>query len=432
MKFKTNHTYTRYVAIAFSIVYVSIMFGTGTNNVYPYIIPFLMLFVISMDKKAVYGTAIMFFVINIIKCIMLITGGEFSERIEMVSVEAIITILVTAGAILGVQIVIKFLTATVGEISLESDKNKTVSEKIIDSAANIMDQMETAEKSFREIQESMDGMNRSMNEIYEGIANNTEAIAEQTTETRNIKDIIDSTHTKTDNILDITDRTKGMVDIGAANMEELTRQVEKAIDSGKSMRISAERMKQKSDEVRSITDLILSISGQTNLLALNASIEAARAGEAGKGFAVVADEIRNLAEQTKQATENITKILVELTTEANDVVDNVEKNVEISQVQNKYAEDANNQFSGIKDIIATLYVEMGDLSGQVTRLANANAVIVDSVTALSSGSQQISASTHEAADMSRKNLEIVSNFADVFANITAELEELKSVENKSA
>jgi methyl-accepting chemotaxis protein len=215
-------------------------------------------------------------------------------------------------------------------------------------------------------------------------------------------------------------------------MEELTRQVEKAIESGKNMRISAERMKQKSDEVRSITDLILSISGQTNLLALNASIEAARAGEAGKGFAVVADEIRNLAEQTKQATENITKILVELTTEANDVVDNVEKNVEISQVQNKYAEDANNQFYGIKEIIARLYVEMGDLSGQVTKLADANAVIVDSVTALSSGSQQISASTHEAADMSQKNLEIVSNFADVFANITAELEELKSVENKSA
>ena len=62
------------------------------------------------------------------------------------------------------------------------------------------------------------------------------------------------------------------------------------------------------DRVNDLTDEILSISSQTNLLALNASIEAARAGEAGKGFAVVADEIRNLAESSKEAANNIQTI----------------------------------------------------------------------------------------------------------------------------
>ena len=109
----------------------------------------------------------------------------------------------------------------------------------------------------------------------------------------------------------VTAVSHGVGELGAS-IGEISQQLGRALDiSDHAVRQAKETnevvsgLAASADRIGQIVDLIGNIAGQTNLLALNATIEAARAGEAGRGFAVVASEVKNLASQTRKATEEI-------------------------------------------------------------------------------------------------------------------------------
>jgi methyl-accepting chemotaxis protein len=102
----------------------------------------------------------------------------------------------------------------------------------------------------------------------------------------------------------------------STNATEASRVVAQAVEVAGNAKTTVTQLGESSGEISNVVQLINAIAEQTNLLALNATIEAARAGEMGKGFAVVASEVKDLAQETARATDDITRRIASIQSDA--------------------------------------------------------------------------------------------------------------------
>ncbi|WP_321341156.1 methyl-accepting chemotaxis protein [Breoghania sp.] len=198
----------------------------------------------------------------------------------------------------------------------------------------------------------------------------------------------------------------------AASIGEITRQVSqsndvvtKATTSAKQSNAKVASLDEAAQKIGEVIVLIQAIAEQTNLLALNATIEAARAGEAGKGFAVVAAEVKELANQTSKATEEISAHVGAIQGSTKDMVDVIDEIATIMEEVNGYTTA---------------------IAGAVEQQGFATKEISVNVQAAANGTQQASANmielTTTATDTSR-TAELVLDASGQVSSSTSDLSE---------
>ena len=149
----------------------------------------------------------------------------------------------------------------------------------------------------------------STTQIASGSAETATAISETTTTVEEVRQAAQLSSQKANNLSDSANRVAQVSQNGRKAVDETVNGMNHIRKQMDEIAQAVIRLSEQSQSIGGIIASVTDLADQSNLLAVNAAIEAARAGEQGKGFAVVAQEIRNLAEQSKQATMQVRNIL---------------------------------------------------------------------------------------------------------------------------
>jgi methyl-accepting chemotaxis protein len=191
------------------------------------------------------------------------------------------------------------------EIGLLANAIQTMSASLRDALKNIATAAGVLHSSSAALSTNSSRMTDGSNEAS-GKAHAVAAAAEQmTTNVVSVAAGMEQTSTNLGSVATATEQMTSTIGKIAGNSEKARRITEDATRQAARISEQMNQLGAAAQQIGKVTETITEISSQTNLLALNATIEAARAGSAGKGFAVVANEIKELAQQTARATEDI-------------------------------------------------------------------------------------------------------------------------------
>lgn len=318
-----------------------------------------------------------------------------------------------------------FSDHALGSAEEQSGKQKVMLDGILDISKLVQSETEKSSDLVDELVHTTETVAESMREISSAANTTAHNIEEQNTMTQSIQTAIDETGERSKKMVDIATTSNARIQENMQVMEELKAQSEQIAATNHEVTESMGRLQNKTQEVEEIAGMILNISSQTNLLALNASIESARAGEAGRGFAVVAEQIRQLAEQTKNSTEEITRIVNELNLNANEVVASVQSSVEATANQNEKIVAAAETFEKLNVNMIQLIEDIDHMDSQILGLSDSNNRIVENISQLSAATQQVTASAEQVREMSEQNLEYAEDVKGAIGLIQGKTNDMK-------
>jgi methyl-accepting chemotaxis protein len=252
--------------------------------------------------------------------------------------EAIIALVMVCGAAFMGVILARYIAAPIQQMAEHMDvisagdltprMNTTATDEVGLFSQKFNQFLDKIQEVLSDVAASAQQLSGSASELNKMSSDTYEVIVKQDAETVAIASSVEEMSANSQEIASNGDTVKVAANDAGEKTKEGAVAVKSNLDSMKALASdideasqSVNAVEKRTDEIKTMLEVIQSVTEQTNLLALNAAIEAARAGEQGRGFAVVADEVRSLAMRSGESAEEIRRIIEGLITDTKFAVD---------------------------------------------------------------------------------------------------------------
>lgn len=351
----------------------------------------------SLNSLIMYVTILIIFAVTVFVLVLILTQKSMVKPIQ--------------------DIVEKINKLSTNDLSVEFESNRKdeigeISKSMAEFVVNLRSIINYLKESGLKVDNSSTGLSNVSNYLAENINGASEQI---TSVASSMDQITNSINTMASTAEEMSINAAN-VSSGAEEMSETTSSVASAIEemtmsindvsnnakdtseiANKASSMTSEATEtmevlgNSADEIGKVTEVIKRIAEQTNLLALNATIEAASAGEAGKGFAVVANEIKELANQSAQAAEDIAQKI-------NGVQGNTSKAVKVIDDVSKIMETINESVTVITKAVEQQSDASSNIAQSISQAQEATRNIASNIAEVAQGANDLAQSTSEIAE----------------------------------